>query len=119
MEAITMRIDYCAFVRLCRSAAFLDDCAEYHEALWEYFSEVGEISGDALEFFDNLFQYTAWYESAEDFTNDYSTTLNASGFAAFEEERCEVLNDFIDQYRFGVDEPVIRDLYTGMIYGLC
>lgn len=58
-DRIKMGIDYNMFMRLCGSAAYLDDNEDYWDALWEYYSEMGEIE-DACEFFDNLFQYTAW-----------------------------------------------------------
>lgn len=56
---IKMGIDYNMFMRMCGSAAYLDDNEDYWDALWEYYSEMGEIE-DACEFFDNLFQYTSW-----------------------------------------------------------
>lgn len=61
---IKMGIDYNMFMRMCRTAAYLDEDEDYWDALWEYYSEMGEIS-DALEFFDNLFQYTAWCDVDE------------------------------------------------------
>ena len=61
---IKMGIDYNMFMRMCRTAAYLDEDEDYWDALWEYYSEMGEIS-DALEFFDNLFQYTAWCDADE------------------------------------------------------
>lgn len=63
-DRIKMGIDYNMFMRMCGSAAYLDDNEDYWDALWEYYSEMGEIS-DALEFFDNLFQYTAWCDADE------------------------------------------------------
>lgn len=56
---IKMGIDYNMFMRMCASAAYLDNNEDYWDALWEYYSEMGEIE-DACEFFDNLFQYTDW-----------------------------------------------------------
>jgi len=61
---IMMGIDYNMFMRLCASAAYLDDNEDYWDALWEYYSEMGEIE-DACGFFDNLFQYTAWCDADE------------------------------------------------------
>ena len=55
---IKMGIDYNMFMRMCASAAYLDNNEDYWDALWEYYSEMGEIE-DACEFFDNLFQYTS------------------------------------------------------------
>lgn len=59
-----MGIDYNMFMRMCRTAAYLDEDEDYWDALWEYYSEMGEIE-DALVFFDNLFQYTAWCDVDE------------------------------------------------------
>ena len=61
---IKMGIDYNMFMRMCASAAYLDDNEDYWDALWEYYSEMGEIE-DACEFFDNLFQYTSWCDEDE------------------------------------------------------
>ena len=61
---IKMGIDYNMFMRMCASAAYLDDNEDYWDALWEYYSEMGEIE-DALVFFDKLFQYTAWCDVDE------------------------------------------------------
>lgn len=63
-DRIKMGIDYNMFMRMCGSAAYLDDNEDYWDALWEYYSEMGEIE-DALVFFDNLFQYTAWCDVDE------------------------------------------------------
>lgn len=63
-DRIKMGIDYNMFMRMCGSAAYLDDNEDYWDALWEYYSEMGEIE-DACEFFDNLFQYTAWCDADE------------------------------------------------------
>ena len=63
-DRIKMGIDYNMFMRMCGSEAYLDDNEDYWDALWEYYSEMGEIE-DALEFFDNLFQYTAWCDADE------------------------------------------------------
>ncbi|MBR4407410.1 MAG: hypothetical protein IKT27_03755 [Clostridia bacterium] len=59
-DTIKMNIDYNTFMRLCAAAAYLDEDEDYWDALWEYYSEMGEIQGSAFEFFDNLFQYTDW-----------------------------------------------------------
>lgn len=61
---IKMGIDYNMFMRMCASAAYLDSNEDYWDALWEYYSEMGEIE-DACEFFDNLFQYTSWCDEDE------------------------------------------------------
>lgn len=61
---IKMGIDYNMFMRMCASAAYLDNDEDYWDALWEYYSEMGEIE-DACEFFDNLFQYTSWCDEDE------------------------------------------------------
>lgn len=61
---IKMGIDYNMFMRMCASAAYLDENEDYWDALWEYYSEMGEIE-DACEFFDNLFQYTSWCDEDE------------------------------------------------------
>lgn len=63
-DRIKMGIDYNMFMRMCRTAAYLDEDEDYWDALWEYYSETGEIE-DALVFFDNLFQYTAWCDVDE------------------------------------------------------
>lgn len=63
-DRIKMGIDYNMFMRMCRTAAYLDEDEDYWDALWEYYSEMGEIE-DALVFFDNLFQYTAWCDVDE------------------------------------------------------
>ena len=63
-DRIKMGIDYNMFMRMCRTAAYLDEDEDYWDALWEYYSEMGEIE-DALVFFDNLFQYTAWCDADE------------------------------------------------------
>lgn len=63
-DRIQMGIDYNMFMRMCRTAAYLDEDEDYWDALWEYYSEMGEIE-DALVFFDNLFQYTAWCNADE------------------------------------------------------
>ena len=57
---IKMNIDYNTFMELCANAAYLTDDKDYHDALWEYYKDFGEIDGDANVFFDNLFQYTDW-----------------------------------------------------------
>ena len=62
---IKMNIDYNTFMRLLDAAAYLDADDDYKDALWDYYSEFGEIDGNAFEFFDNLFQYTAWYDVDE------------------------------------------------------
>lgn len=64
-KTIKMDIDYNTFCELCRNAAYLIDDPDYHDALWEYYSDFGEITDKADVFFDNLFQYTDW-KSEED-----------------------------------------------------
>ena len=72
-DTIKMGIDYTMFMRMLDTAAYLDADDDYKEALWDYFSEMGEIE-DALVFFDNLFQYTDW-KTAEEIWDDYSNIL--------------------------------------------
>lgn len=64
-DTIKMNIDYNTFMRLLDSAAYLSGDAEYHDALWDYYSDFGEMSTKADEFFDNLFQYTDWCDVDE------------------------------------------------------
>lgn len=52
-------------MRLLDATAFLAADEDYKDALWDYYSELGEIGGDAFVFFDNLFQYTFWYDVDE------------------------------------------------------
>ena len=66
---IKMNIDYTTFMRLLDAAAFLDADEDYKDALWDYYSELGEIGGEAYVFFDNLFQYTDWYDVDEMYDN--------------------------------------------------
>lgn len=61
---IDAKLDYTMFMRMCKTAAYLKEDEDYWDALWEYYSELGNI-GDALVFFDNLFQYTAWCDADE------------------------------------------------------
>ena len=61
---IDAQLDYTMFMRMCKTAAYLKEDEGYWDALWEYYSELGNI-GDALVFFDNLFQYTAWCDADE------------------------------------------------------
>lgn len=72
-DMIDAKIDYNMFMRMCKTAAFLEEDEDYWDALWEYYSDLGSI-GDALVFFDNLFQYTSW-KTAEDLWIDYSHIL--------------------------------------------
>lgn len=72
-DMIDAKIDYNMFMRMCKTAAYLEEDEDYWDALWEYYSDLGSI-GDALVFFDNLFQYTAW-KTAEDLWTDYSNIL--------------------------------------------
>jgi len=72
-DMIDAKIDYNMFMRMCKTAAYLEEDEDYWDALWEYYSEVGSI-GDALVFFDNLFQYTSW-KTAEELWTDYSNIL--------------------------------------------
>lgn len=64
-KTIKMNVDYNTFMRLCSTAAYLTSDENYWDALWEYYSDFGEITEDANVFFDNLFQYTDW-KSEED-----------------------------------------------------
>jgi hypothetical protein len=61
---IDAKLDYTMFMRMCKTAAYIEEDEDYWDALWEYYSELGNI-GDALVFFDNLFQYTAWCDADE------------------------------------------------------
>ncbi len=63
-DMIDAKIDYNMFMRMCKTAAYLEEDEDYWDALWEYYSDLGSI-GDALVFFDNLFQYTAWKDVDE------------------------------------------------------
>lgn len=72
-DMIDAKIDYNMFMRMCKTAAFLEEDEDYWDALWEYYSDLGSI-GDALVFFDNLFQSTSW-KTAEDLWTDYSNIL--------------------------------------------
>lgn len=72
-DMIDAKIDYNMFMRMCKTAAYLEEDEDYWDALWEYYSDLGSI-GDALVFFDNLFQYTSW-KTAEDLWTDYSNIL--------------------------------------------
>lgn len=72
-DMIDAKIDYNMFMRMCKTAAYLEEDEDYWDALWEYYSDVGSI-GDALVFFDNLFQYTSW-KTAKDLWTDYSNIL--------------------------------------------
>ena len=64
-KTIKMNVDYNTFMRLCSTAAYLTSDENYWDALWEYYSDFGEITEEANVFFDNLFQYTDW-KSEED-----------------------------------------------------
>lgn len=72
-DMIDAKIDYNMFMRMCKTAAYLEEDEDYWDALWDFYSEVGSI-GDALVFFDNLFQYTSW-KTAKDLWTDYSNIL--------------------------------------------
>lgn len=63
-DFLDAKIDYNMFMRMCKTAAYLEEDEDYWDALWDFYSEVGSI-GDALVFFDNLFQYTAWMDVDE------------------------------------------------------
>lgn len=63
-DMIDAKINYNMFMRMCKTAAYLEEDEDYWDALWEYYSDLGSI-GDALVFFDNLFQYTAWKDVDE------------------------------------------------------
>lgn len=89
---IKMGIDYNMFMRMCRTAAYLDEDEDYWDALWEYYSEMGEIE-DALVFFDNLFQYTAW-KTAEELWSDFSDIL---GDKPEDKDYEEALDAYLDE----------------------
>lgn len=63
-DMIDAKLDYNMFMRMCKTAAYLEEDEDYWDALWDFYSEIGDI-GDALVFFDNLFQYTAWCDVDE------------------------------------------------------
>ena len=72
-DMIDAKIDYNMFMRMCNTAAYLEEDEDYWDALWEYYSNLGSI-GDALVFFDNLSQYTSW-KTAKNLWTDYSNIL--------------------------------------------
>lgn len=90
-DRIKMNIDYNTFMELCDKAAYLDGDKDYHNALWDYFSAVGEISEDATVFFDNLFQYTAWKDVDELYDEFLSDKYKDSS-----KSRKECVQDAID-----------------------
>ena len=68
---ITCKLDYMMFERLCRTAAYFDnDNDDYISLLYDVY-ENSDI-GDAAAFFDNLFQYTKYYENFYEFVEDNS-----------------------------------------------
>ena len=91
-DMIDAKIDYNMFMRMCKTAAYLEEDEDYWDALWEYFSEVGSI-GDACEFFDNLFQYTAW-KTAEELWSDFSDIL---GNKPEDKDYEEALDAYLDE----------------------
>lgn len=93
-DHIKMNIDYNTFMRLLDAAAYLEADDDYKDALWEYFSEFGELDGDACEFFDNLFQYTDWY-TAEDVWDNYDNIL---GTKPEDKDAEEALDAYLEEH---------------------
>ena len=89
-ETIKMGIDYTMFMRMCESAAFLDKDEDYWDALWEYYSGIGEID-DALVFFDNLFQYTSWKDVEETYDELPDEAKDDS------KDKEEVIDEYLDE----------------------
>ena len=93
-DHIKMNIDYNTFMRLLDAAAYLEADDDYKDALWEYFSEFGELDGDACEFFDNLFQYTDWY-TAEEVWENYDNIL---GTKPEDKDAEEALDAYLEEH---------------------
>lgn len=67
---ITCELDYMMFERLCRTAAYFDnENDDYISLLYDVYESCN--IGDAAQFFDNLFQYTKYYENLEELIDDY------------------------------------------------
>jgi hypothetical protein len=102
-DHIKMNIDYNTFMRLLDAAAYLEADDDYKDALWDYYSEFGEIDGDADVFFDNLFQYTDWkdvddtYDELDDSFKDESKSKEECIRAALE-EASEINGSTVSQY---------------------
>lgn len=104
LGTIKIGIDYILFMRLLDSAAFFSGDDNYKDALWDYFSDGGEIS-DGLQFFDNLFQYTAWWDEEE--------LADEIGLSAKEGEDLEELCDkWLEEHDGELRSMYIRK-YTG------
>lgn len=76
------------------------------------------IEDACLQMMSNPERELSWGECA-DLEARFDEIADAHNLDFDYEERQEALNDFLDQYRLGVENPVIRQMYTGMIYGLC
>lgn len=102
-DMIDAKIDYNMFMRMCKTAAYLEEDEDYWDALWEYYSDLGSI-GDALVFFDNLFQYTAWkdvdetYDELKDEYKDESHTKEECIEKAIDEGALDGVYPYGDHY---------------------
>ena len=102
-DMIDAKIDYNMFMRMCKTAAYLEEDEDYWDALWDFYSEVGSI-GDALVFFDNLFQYTAWkdvdetYDELKDEYKDESKTKEECIEKAIDEGALDGVYPYGDHY---------------------
>lgn len=102
-DMIDAKIDYNMFMRMCKTAAYLEEDEDYWDALWEYYSDLGSI-GDALVFFDNLFQYTAWkdvdetYDELKDEYKDESHTKEECIDKAIDEGALDGVYPYGDHY---------------------
>ena len=102
-DMIDAKIDYNMFMRMCKTAAYLEEDEDYWDALWEYYSDVGSI-GDALVFFDNLFQYTAWkdvdetYDELKDEYKDESKSKEECIEKAIDEGALDGVYPYGDHY---------------------
>lgn len=93
-DTIKMNIDYNTFMRLLDATAYLDADDDYKDALWDYYSEFGELDGDACGFFDNLFQYTDWYDADEVWEN-YDNIL---GTKPEDKDAEEALDAYLEEH---------------------
>lgn len=102
-DMIDAKIDYNMFMRMCKTAAYLKEDEDYWDALWEYYSDLGSI-GDALVFFDNLFQYTAWkdvdetYDELKDEYKDESKSKEECIERAIDEGALDGVYPYGDHY---------------------
>lgn len=102
-DMIDAKIGYNMFMRMCKTAAYLKEDEDYWDALWEYYSDLGSI-GDALVFFDNLFQYTAWkdvdetYDELKDEYKDESKSKEECIEKAIDEGALDGVYPYGDHY---------------------